>query len=177
MWPPVDDQHCFHRVLGSFAFGDTRTMQQDIAFGIMQMVDIALRALSPGVNDPNTANDLIVHIGGVLLALWERPMQADICRHDGRTLLRTELTHQDHLNAAFDPLRLHGTGDPDVAATMIRTLDTLRSEAARRSLPGPIEPVTAAMSRILAAVDATDLSAYDKDRVHALVPDLDASYR
>ena len=170
MWP-VGEEDCRQRVLGAFAFGDTRTMQQDIGFGIMQMVDIALRALSPGVNDPNTANDLVVHLGAVLLSLWERPDAGNVYRKDGRTLLRSDLTHADHLEAAIDPIRRYGVGDPSVAATLVRTLESLRAETVRRSLPGPIAPIDAAIQRVLEGVDRADLSAYDKQRVHALVAD------
>ena len=40
---------------GAFDLGPTRTLQQDVEFGILQIVDIALRAISPAVNDPSTA--------------------------------------------------------------------------------------------------------------------------
>jgi uncharacterized membrane protein len=39
----------------AFEIGPTRTMQQDVEFGIIQIVDIALKAISPAVNDPSTA--------------------------------------------------------------------------------------------------------------------------
>lgn len=172
MWPAPDDDACFDEIRRSFAFGDTRTMQQDIGFGIMQMVDIALRALSPGVNDPNTANDLIVHLGAVLLALWEREVSQPTVEHDTRTLIRSSLDHEDYLQAAFGSIRVHGAGDPDVAATMVRTLEMLRTETIRRSLPGPVAPLETAIRRVLDSVDAADLFDYDKTRVHALVPDL-----
>ena len=39
----------------AFDFGPTRTLQQDVEFGVLQIVDIALKAISPAVNDPTTA--------------------------------------------------------------------------------------------------------------------------
>ncbi|MBT8240640.1 MAG: DUF2254 domain-containing protein, partial [Acidimicrobiia bacterium] len=47
------------RITESFAIGPTRTTQQDVAFGLLRLTDIAMRALSPGVNDPNTAIDIL----------------------------------------------------------------------------------------------------------------------
>ncbi|HVL93318.1 MAG TPA: DUF2254 family protein, partial [Acidimicrobiales bacterium] len=44
------------------AIGDTRTMQQDVSYGVRQLADVALRALSPGINDPTTAQDAIFHL-------------------------------------------------------------------------------------------------------------------
>jgi uncharacterized membrane protein len=143
-------------------------MQQDIGFGILQMVDIALRALSPGVNDPNTANDMIVHLGVVLLRLWERPMTPSVRRADGKTIVRSDLEHADFLRGAFDPIRHHGASDPNVAATMIRTLATLRSETVRRELPGPVEPIDAVIDQIVAAVERSDVSANDTEHVRGV---------
>lgn len=176
MWPEPDDEACLDQIRRSFAFGDTRTMQQDIGFGIVQMVDIALRALSPGVNDPNTANDLIVHLGAVLLALWEREISQPTVEQDTRTLIHSSLDHEDYLKASFDSIRIYGAADPAVAATMVRTLEMLRTETGRRSLPGPIEPLETAIRHTLDTVDASDLFDYDKLAVHALVPDLSSRF-
>ncbi len=164
------DDECIGAIRDAIALGDSRTMQQDIGFGILQMVDIALRALSPGVNDPNTANDLIVHLGVVLLALWERPIAGRVEKDDGRTIVRDNLTHSDYLHAAFDPIRIYAVADPQVAATMVRTLATLSSETQRRGLHGPIAPIDEVIKQIISDVSSSDLSAYDKQLVTKLAP-------
>lgn len=168
--PGGDEDGCLETVRAALAIGDARTMQQDIGFGLLQMVDIALRALSPGVNDPNTANDLIVHIGVVMLSLWERPIAPATQEKDGRTLVLNDLEHGDYLHAAFDPLRLYGTADPQVTATMIRTLSALHSETKRRDLPGPLGPVEEVIAQVLDAVEGGDLSGYDKSTVYKIAP-------
>lgn len=43
--------------VGTIALGMPRTLPQDVAFGIDQLADIALRALSPGINDPTTSRE------------------------------------------------------------------------------------------------------------------------
>lgn len=167
VWPAPDDA-CVERLRAAIAIGDTRTMQQDVGFGILQLVDIALRALSPGVNDPNTANDMVVHLGVILLALWERPISSSERTSEGRTVIRVEPSHDDYLRAAFDQLRRHGAGDVDVAATMVRSLQALRSEVVRRQLPGPVEPIDNVARELMEAVTASDLTTADKARVVAL---------
>ena len=170
VWPtPPDESECIQKIKSGFAIGDGRTMQQDIGYGIVQMVDIALRALSPGVNDPNTANDLIVHIGVAMLSLWERPIAPHVREEDGRRLVRFDLDHAAYLHAAFDPIRLYGSGDPSVATTMVRTLLALRSETVRRDLVGPLEPIDQVLAQVLRAVDASDLDDDDKETVRSLV--------
>lgn len=49
-----------------FVIGEERTSEQDIEFAMQKLVEIALRAISPGINDPNTANDIIVRLGNLL---------------------------------------------------------------------------------------------------------------
>ena len=170
VWPAPEDSSECERIVGrSVALGDTRTMQQDVDYGIVQMVDIAVRALSPGVNDPNTASDLVAHLGVTMLKLWERPIAATRRELDGRTVIRRDLDHGDYLHAAFDPIRLYGASDPGVAATVIRTLAMLRSEVVRRELEGPLQPIDEVMQQMADAVQATDLSDIDKATVAAIV--------
>ena len=57
------------RIRGMIALGHERTIDQDPAFAIRIVVDIAIRALSPAVNDPTTATQMINHIGALLTAI------------------------------------------------------------------------------------------------------------
>ncbi|MGK7377449.1 DUF2254 domain-containing protein [Planococcus sp. 1R117A] len=49
-----------------YSIGSERIAEQDIAYALQKLVEIALRAISPGINDPNTANDIILRIGSLL---------------------------------------------------------------------------------------------------------------
>ena len=172
VWPaPPDRESCEDKVHSAIAIGDTRTMQQDIGFGILQLVDIALRALSPGVNDPNTAKDIVVHLGPVMLALWEREMPDSTRQDHDSTVYRRHLEHGDYLHASYDQIRRYGSGDAEVAATVITALQSLRAEVVRRSLPGPLEPIDEVVSEMLAAVERSDLMGGDKAAIRSLVGD------
>lgn len=61
------DAQCESNILALFRIDVTRTNSQDIRFGVRQMTDMALRALSPGINDPTTAIEALNEIGTVLL--------------------------------------------------------------------------------------------------------------
>ena len=71
--PACDTDGFGTAIRASFAIGDTRTMQQDVTYGLRQLVDVALKALSPGINDPTTAQDAILHAAAVL---------SELLRHD-----------------------------------------------------------------------------------------------
>ncbi len=66
---PPDEQLC-----AGIALGEERAMDQDVGFGLRQLVDIADRALSPGVNDPTTAIQVIDQLHDLLRRLAIRPL-------------------------------------------------------------------------------------------------------
>ena len=123
-------------------------MQHDIEFGIIQLTDIAVRALSPGVNDPSTATDVIVQLGNVMSALWERSELSTTQRSGSRTLVRHRPTHAQLLDRAFAPIIHYGDSDSQVMNTMRQVLTLLRSEVDRRALPGPVEPLDELLARV-----------------------------
>jgi uncharacterized membrane protein len=149
-------------LVNAFAFGDTRTLQQDFGFGITQLTDIAVRALSPGVNDPTTARDVIAHLADVLLHLWERPMAAALTERDGKRVVTVAATHVAHLRRAYDPIRRAGAADPAVLTTLARTLRTLRDETRRRRLPGSVEPIDELLTDLELTADRATWSGYER---------------
>lgn len=151
-----------------FAIGDGRTMQQDVEFGLVQLTDIAVRALSPGVNDPTTATDVVVHIGNVLLAIWSREQPSSMRSRDGRRVVMLESTHEAYLARSLGPIRRYGAADPEVMSTLLRTLALVRSEVIRRDLPGPVEPLDTAAAATIAAADTSTWSASERDQFYAI---------
>ena len=144
MWvapAPDDPEACRTVLFNAIAIGDSRTMQQDIEFGLIQLTDIAVRALSPGVNDPSTASDVIVHLGSVMTELWEHGAVSTTRRADSRTLVRRQPTHAALLDRAFSPIVHYGNSDRQVMTTLADVIGKLRSEVERRQLPGPVEPL------------------------------------
>ncbi len=151
MWvspAPADDDRCWSELPMAFAIGDSRTMQQDVSFGLTQLTDIAVRALSPGVNDPRTAMDVMVHIGDVLRVMWENEIESPVRREGSKTLMRQEPSYEDFLRIAIDPVRRYATAEPDVMITIVRTLGYLLDEVERRDLPGPAAPIRATISDV-----------------------------
>jgi uncharacterized membrane protein len=174
MWvspPPGDDEELLDALRSGFALGDSRTLQQDVGFGLAQLTDIAVRAMSPGVNDPGTAQHIVVQLGDVLLSIWERPLASNVITDDGRTVVHPSVAHADHLHRAVDPIRRYGRADPIVAATIIRTLLMLRNEAVRRRLPGPLEPIDELVDATFRSADRSswsDREGEEIDRLHEM---------
>src|SRR4051812_17862298 len=66
LWPyPDEPEKVRRRLLSAVHVGNARTMQEDVDFAFRQMVDIALRALSPAINDPTTAVEVVLRVGSL----------------------------------------------------------------------------------------------------------------
>ena len=58
--------------VAAFDIGPTRTLQQDVEFGVLQIVDIALKAISPAVNDPSTAINCVDQLSRIMIRFASR---------------------------------------------------------------------------------------------------------
>jgi uncharacterized membrane protein len=121
LWPtPEDPPAAEASVRQALVLGDSRMMLQDVAFGMRQLVDIALRALSPGVNDPTTAYDVIMHLGNVMRDLLWRDLAPIVRVADGRRLVAAaDLSHDDYVNRAFDQIRAAGASQSAMVAALM----------------------------------------------------------
>ncbi|MEV4412106.1 DUF2254 domain-containing protein [Catellatospora sp. NPDC049609] len=129
MWPPPPDPAVTARLIAEAVIvGPARTMQQDIDFGLRQLADIGLRALSAAVNDPTTAVEVILRMGSIMrpLLLAECPAQS-VRDPDGRILLTPcDLDHAEYVGHAFNHLRHYAAGHVAVLIPLVRTLRMLR---------------------------------------------------
>ena len=109
------------------ATGFERTNVQDVAFGFRQLVDVAARALSPGINDPTTAVHVVGHLSVLLCRLAERNLGAEhLTDEDGQVrvvILRPEL--RDFLELGMNQIRQYGAADSTVAGRLLHLLQEL----------------------------------------------------
>lgn len=115
------------RLGAAVLIGQERTPVQDLAFSIRHLVDVALRALSPAINDANTARVVIDRLRGALTRLFRKQLPAR--RYvDDKGVLRVVArrhTYVDHIAQAVDPIRHSATGQPMVVVTLIEALARL----------------------------------------------------
>lgn len=130
-----DDQYA--ALQQSIAIGDQRTMQQDVSYGLTRMTDIGLRALSPGINDPNTAREVVLRMGQVILSLQGHELDPVESEVDGHSVVRHGApSHDAFVRDAFDQLRHAGADDRAMLTTLARVLQVIRAETERQGLPG-----------------------------------------
>ncbi|MBW4468091.1 MAG: DUF2254 domain-containing protein [Pegethrix bostrychoides GSE-TBD4-15B] len=128
-------KHLAAQINTAFVYGSQRTEQQDVEFSIDQLVEIAARALSPGVNDPFTAVRCIDQLSAALCRLAQRDMPSPY-RYDDQNQLRViaePTSFGDVVDAAFNQIRQYGQSS--VAVTM-RLLEAIATIATFTHRPG-----------------------------------------
>jgi uncharacterized membrane protein len=123
-------------LLAFFDLGPTRTLQQDIEYGILQIVDIALKAISPAVNDPSTAISCIDQLCRILIRFAGRePVSAIIYDPPGMVRVSIPVLGFDRLlESAFEQIRLYAKADMAVNLRMLRALGDIASTVSDKSM-------------------------------------------
>ncbi|HSD95950.1 MAG TPA: DUF2254 domain-containing protein [Sulfuricaulis sp.] len=122
--PP--DQKTIEALNAVYSIGRYRTVEQDPAFGIRQLVDMALKALSPGVNDTSTAVMCVDYLTAILAQLASRKFPASL-RYEGDELrvITIAPTFEGLLAEAFDQIRGSAEGNVGIMARMLGAFETL----------------------------------------------------
>ena len=136
------------RVRGAFQVARDRSIEQDPLFGIRQLVDIGVKALSPGVNDPTTAEQALNLLGGAMSFIIGRSMPSPVRVVDGgvRFLFRAP-TFADYVDACFAQIRRAARSELHVSlylAGVLRSLlDRTTSESRAYHLRRQLEAIYA----------------------------------
>jgi uncharacterized membrane protein len=127
-------------LLAAFDIGPTRTMQQDIEFGIIQIVDIALRAMSPAVNDPSTAITCVDQLSRIMIRWIGRvppPSHYYAPPHVLR-LVVPWMTLDNLLDTAFEQIRHYAAADVAVSLRLMRAFGDIASATRLADLRGTL---------------------------------------
>jgi uncharacterized membrane protein len=159
--PP--DQETIAALNACYSISRHRTIEQDPAFGIRQIVDMALKALSPGVNDTSTAVMSVDYLTAILAQLASRKFPASH-RYEGDELrvITVAPTFEDLLAEAFDQIRGSAIGNAGIMVRMLGDLETLAglttSPRRRRALHEQVRWIAELAGR-------TTEAAHDRERL------------
>jgi uncharacterized membrane protein len=109
---------------GAFDFGPARTLQQDVEFGVLQVVDIALKAISPAVNDPSTAISSVDQLSRILIRFASRETPSPML-YDPPGLFRVHVPWMGFerlVDSAFEQIRWYSRSDVAVSLRILRAL-------------------------------------------------------
>lgn len=160
-----DDVH--EQVRAAVVVGTTRTMQQDVSYGLRQLTDVALRALSPSVNDPATAQEAVYHAAAVLDELLHRDPPAQVRGGPRGTwlVLSGRPSHAELVGLAFDEVRRAAAAQPGVCVDVLEALHVLHRSMAWDGLADRCPALEAQAHLLLAGAEAADLLPADLQAV------------
>lgn len=120
------DEEIARTVRQALVLGPERTPEQDIEYGLIEISDIAIKALSAGINDPTTAQRCIDRLGHILSALGTRAHSMGVRADEARShVYARNLSFERAVGLAFDQVRHFGCPNPSIARKLLGTLATL----------------------------------------------------
>lgn len=155
-----NDRNIASAINAALVVGADRTREQDVEFPINQLVQLAVRALSPAINDPITAIIAIERLRAGLCLIAERGSRSPLLSDDAgrQRVLAKRYAADHHVEAAFDLIRQYGRQNLEVTLSLLESIeqvsrrtvestihDALRNQAvmigngARESLPEPAD--------------------------------------
>jgi len=150
-----------HELMGAIDLARERTFEQDPKYPIRLLVDIAIKALSPAINDPTTAVQALDQIEDLLHRLGRRDLDAGYARDDDGVVRVTfpMPTWEDYLALAFDEIRQYG-------ATSVQVMRRLRSALAALTTsmtdPARVEALQHYVKHLDLVIDRSVLDAEDQ---------------
>lgn len=124
--PATPDADTVRRLVRLYTVGTQRTVEQDAGFGVRQIVDIALKALSPGINDTTTAVMCLDYLTAILVTLTDRRVESRCRAEDGSLrLLARGPTYAGLVGDAFDQIRQNAAGNMAVLMHMLEAVALL----------------------------------------------------
>ncbi|MCP8616242.1 DUF2254 domain-containing protein [Salirhabdus salicampi] len=104
--------------------GARKVAYDDIEFGLIKLVEIGLRALSSGINDPNTAINCIENLGKLLAKLGKKHLPRNFLNDEEKNLrvILQRPSFADYLYKSFYQIRQNGSDDISVLSSLISTL-------------------------------------------------------
>lgn len=125
--PP--DEEIMAVLRAAYSIDRNRTVHQDCAFGIRQLVDMALRALSPGINDTTTAVMCVDYLTAILAQLASREIPSSLRQEDGELrVISIGQTFAGLVAESFDDIRGSADGNVAILLRMLGALQTIASQ-------------------------------------------------
>jgi len=172
--PDPDEADWPDDLINYVSIGRNRNIGQDVAYGIQQLVDIALKALSPGINDTTTAIMAVDYLGAICARLACLDFPARL-RSDGKELrvLVMSADFETYVRLAFNLVRVNAKGNHAVFRRLLRALALVGTNVIRDEHRAVLHEQALLL---LARSNDTLATDYEKHLVRSLYDDLKAAW-
>jgi len=157
------DEKLIKRLNSIYTISRHRTVEQDAAFGVRQIVDIALKALSPGINDTTTAVTCVDYLTSICARLANRRLPERYRYHDENLrVIARGATFESMLDDSFDQIRESAEGN---AGIIVRMLHNLKTVARRTRSQHRLHHIAAHLERVESLASRSIKSPHDCERI------------
>jgi uncharacterized membrane protein len=187
LWPDESAAHVDPKAIEAeltrgIEVGFERTAEQDAALGFRQLTDIAVKAISPSINDPVTAAHAVSFCADLLIALQRRKLgpQQHLDDDGVARVVTSDRDHRYYLDLVGGPLRRYGKSDPIVLIALLRMLRDCAASSAtveqRAEIQRQVDLILENMDPQLVPSDMDDARSMAKKVGLAIRGDLEAAY-
>ncbi|MGI9027895.1 MAG: DUF2254 domain-containing protein [Candidatus Saccharimonadales bacterium] len=161
-------------ILAAIIIGAQRSIKQDPLFAIRQLVDIALKALSPGINDPTTASFCIYYLGDAMGSLAQRTIPSPVRSiQDSKAYVHFNKPNwSDFIEASFFEIQYEARTNPEVTKVLLETLCRLIDLLPSRDHANALKPLLKTAHEHLAA---TSFDKLHRQQLQAILTEADAT--
>ncbi len=162
------------QIASAIIIDQRRTTNQDPLFPVRQLVDIALKGLSPGINDQTTAQYCIQYLGDALSLLADRdfPNPLRTFPDSSLKLHSNQPTWDDFVSASFDEIQIEAKNQPHVTEVLLSVLQRL---AMQITLDDRKPAIHALLLRARDILHHENMTTIEKQRIMKLIMDTEAS--
>jgi uncharacterized membrane protein len=159
-------------IAAATALGPTRVSSADLEFAVRQLVEVAVRALSPGINDPHTAIAVLDRLGAALCDIVPVHLNSGVWLRDNRVALVVPAVDYDGLtDGMFHMIRQNASGAP---AVLIRLLEVLTAVASCEHDPTRLAAIQRHAGLVLADAERSVANPADLNDVRKRYTGLEA---
>lgn len=159
------DEEVQRRLCAAFHIGDQRTLDQDLGFGFRQLVDIALKALSPGINDTTTAIMCVDQLGALLSLLADRKFDEPLRVEDDKVrVVARSPAFEEYVTLSFNQIRTSAAGNVAVLLRLLNAIETVGQRTTHESRRAALREQA---ELVRTQADNTLSTRYEKQQVQA----------
>ncbi len=174
LWPPESAEACGPVIRSAVSIASERDIDQDLDFGLRQLGDIALKAMSPGINDPTTAVTCVGYLRAILVRLTERSPEAAVRQlpDAGLTLIARRRRFGEHFECLLQ-ISHYVDGDAWVAGEILVALAACADVARTCGAEARLRVIREVASTIAEQAAREVKNDRDRQRILQLAADLD----
>jgi uncharacterized membrane protein len=170
VWPADRYDPCSRRARRAIPVARERTAAADVGFGVRQLADVALRAISPGVNDPTTAITCLGYLRAIVERLAGRDFPSEVRRWPDRDVVAVVARRPfEQYVHELDEVSRYAGADLRVVRALLETCAGAARAAAAAGAAARVETLHAAVERIAARAAPQLLGDADRSELSALV--------